>query len=253
MGFVKFCGSVWNHWEARFGTTFAVILAVAQYLCLAIGDPDKTPKWVKEFPPYLWLAVGAVLLFWACYGAWDEQHEGRLNAEEELADRYPRLKGEISLGYLDIGKHYEKDRLFVYDGSCIATFYLHVINHSKQDGFIILPPVLKLTINGREYPGDYVNPMPNVLRVNDSELKGDGSIYDLFGFGTLLGSGVFQKPRLHPGWLMFNIPDSQVHLGGSDLVVGAVSITLRDTLGGFHRISIPEINFRLNKIGVTRQ
>ena len=62
--------------------------------------------------------------------------------------------------------------------------------------------------------------------------------------------GVFQKPRLHPGWLMFNLPDSQVRLDGQEHVAGVVSIALKDTLGGIHPISSlsPEIEFRLNKI-----
>ena len=34
--FFRFCGAVWTHWEARFGTTFAVILAFAQYSFLAL-------------------------------------------------------------------------------------------------------------------------------------------------------------------------------------------------------------------------
>jgi hypothetical protein len=114
-------------------------------------------------------------------------------AQEELADRYPRLKGEIVLGYLDIGKRCEKDRLLIYEGDCIATFYLRVVNHSNQDAFIALPPALKLTINGRDYAGDYVAPASNTLTVNDSELKGDRQVNDFFGFGTFSGWECFRN------------------------------------------------------------
>ncbi len=89
--FFKFCGSVWNHWEARFGSTFAVILAVAQYAVLAFADPKKVPGWVKDFPPYLWLSVGVVLLFWACYVAWNDEHGRVLVVEDEkrkLQEKY---------------------------------------------------------------------------------------------------------------------------------------------------------------------
>jgi hypothetical protein len=191
--------------------------------------------------------------------AWNEQRNKRLevekylrDAQEELADRLPMLKGEIALAYLDIGKYYHINRMMMdYEEYCVATIYLHVVNHSNQDAFVVLPPILKLEISGREYTGDYVNPTPNALRVNDSTPKGDGCIYDLFGFGTVAGSGVFQKPRLHHGWLMFNIPGSQVHLGSMEHIAGSVSITLKDTLGGSHLIDIPQIEFRLNKIGFT--
>jgi hypothetical protein len=33
---LEFCGAVWTHWEARFGTTFAVILAIVQYVYLVL-------------------------------------------------------------------------------------------------------------------------------------------------------------------------------------------------------------------------
>ena len=89
--FLKFCSSVWNHWEARFGTTFAVILAAAQYLYLAVGAPARIPKWVKEFPPYLWLSIGIALFFWACYGAWSEQYETRLEIEQKYFNERPLL------------------------------------------------------------------------------------------------------------------------------------------------------------------
>src|SRR5277367_1301234 len=124
-----FIYSVWGHWEARFGTTFAVILAVIQYCVSAFADPQRLPewaKWIKDFPPYLWLSVGAVMLFWACYAAWYEERSDAANIEErqqkleeELADRNPRLKGEIDLAYLDLGAHCYKGRICNSHGPCV--------------------------------------------------------------------------------------------------------------------------------------
>ncbi len=91
VSFLVFCCSVWAHWEAYFGTTFAVVLAVAQYLILEFGDPDKIPKWVKDFPPSLWLGIGALLFFWSCYAAWREKSQALVEAEEKLEERRPRI------------------------------------------------------------------------------------------------------------------------------------------------------------------
>jgi hypothetical protein len=91
MAFFKFCGSVWNHWEARFGTTFAVMLAVAQYLLLEFLGPKKIPVWVRDFPPSIWLGIGALLLFWSCYGAWHDEFAWHMEAKEKIQDIRPRL------------------------------------------------------------------------------------------------------------------------------------------------------------------
>jgi hypothetical protein len=251
--FGHFIGDMFHHWVGQMTGPLSIILAVAPVVTPHFFEGDAGlihNRWI-------WWAAAALSFIVASRLAWDQQRHARLEverqlrmAQEELADRYPRLKGEIVLGYLDIGKRYEKDCLLIYEGDCVATFYLRVVNHSNQDAFIALPPALKLTINGRDYVVDYVTPASNTLTVNDSELKGDRHINDFFGFGTLLGMGVFQKPRLHPGWLMFNLPDSQVYFDGQEHVAGLVSIALKDTLGGIHPISSlsPEIEFRLNKI-----
>ena len=86
-----FLVATWRHWEACFGTTFAVILALAQYLVLEFSDPRRVPKWVKDFPPSLWLAIGVVLFLWASYLAWREERHRSTSAEERFADRTPRI------------------------------------------------------------------------------------------------------------------------------------------------------------------
>ncbi len=93
--FVRFCVSVWGHWEARFGTTFAVILSLGQYIYLATGDPAKIPGWVKTFPPYLWLAIAGVLLFWSCFAAWRDQDKQREKLQSRLAT--PDIRIEIAM------------------------------------------------------------------------------------------------------------------------------------------------------------
>jgi hypothetical protein len=175
--------------------------------------------------------------------------------EEELADRYPRLKGEITLGYLDTGKRYEKNRVIVSEGCSLAAFYLRVVNHSAQDACAVPPPTLKLTINGREYPGESVVAQSNTIKVVDPDLKGSGPINDLLlSYAVGEGRGVFQKPRLHLGWLVFNLPDSQVHLDGNERISGTATITIKDTLGGIHPFN-PEtatMQFRLNRIEISQ-
>jgi hypothetical protein len=93
--FIRFCVSVWGHWEARFGTTFAVMLSLVQYIYLATGDPAKIPRWAKAFPPYLWLAVAGVLLFWSCFAAWRDQDEQRETLKSRLAT--PDIHIEIAM------------------------------------------------------------------------------------------------------------------------------------------------------------
>lgn len=90
-----FASAVWGHWEARFGTTFAVALAVAQYLFLEFRDPNKLPKWVKDFPPSIWLAIGAVMLFWACYSAWHGERTELIRVEDERDDAINRDRPEV--------------------------------------------------------------------------------------------------------------------------------------------------------------
>lgn len=97
-----FVGVVWRHWEACFGSTFAFMLAVVQYLFLEFRDPTKLPIWVKDFPPYLWLSVGTLLLFWASYAAWkDERTElGKVTGQlDELTT--PKL--ELSIDDIGVG------------------------------------------------------------------------------------------------------------------------------------------------------
>jgi hypothetical protein len=84
--FPRFLLLVWHNWEACFGTTFAVVLALAQYSILAWADPKRVPEFVKQFPPQVWLAIGLVLLFWSCYLAWKEQGAQTAKAEAELED-----------------------------------------------------------------------------------------------------------------------------------------------------------------------
>jgi hypothetical protein len=91
MPFIRFCVAAWAHWEARFGTTFAVMLAVAQYMYLEFADPKKIPAWVRDFPPSLWLAVGILLLFWSCYGAWYSEYQARNAAEKRVDALKPKL------------------------------------------------------------------------------------------------------------------------------------------------------------------
>jgi hypothetical protein len=88
-----YCVEVWKHWETCFGTTFAVILGAIQYSILAWADPAKVPAWVKSFPPWLWLAIGCVLLFWSCYLAWKDKQIS-LNVSES---RVGELKGRPDL------------------------------------------------------------------------------------------------------------------------------------------------------------
>lgn len=226
-------------WPSMIGTSVFVLLSILEHV------------WNHNVASYVFVVLAAILFCWGAYAAWSDADKQVEELKEKLLDRVPRVQGEIVLGYLEIGKRYKRDRLLIYERDCVATFYLRVVNHSDQDAWMVLPPVLKMTINGRDYSGEYVAPMSNTLSVNDSELKGDRRINDILQFGIGgIGMGVFQKPRLHPGWLMFNIPDSQVHLDGNKPIVGAVSITLKDTLGGNHRISNPEITFRLNKVGI---
>lgn len=257
-GFGSFFGDMYRQTVGKMTGLLSIILALAPVECPGFFAGNRGLPHSK----WTWEVAAAVSFFFAAYSAWSEQHKARLEAErqlraakEELSEQYPRLQGEIVLGYLDIGKRYETDRLFDCPGDCIVTFYLRVVNHSSQDAWPVLPPMLKLTIEGREYLSEYVllSPTHQTLWANDIQLK-ERRIYDLFSFGIgNLGLGVFQKPRLHPGWLLFNLPDSQIHLDGKNQLKGSVSITLKDTLGGVHPISIPEIELRLNKISIMPQ
>ena len=97
--FFRFSGKVWAHWEARFGTTFAVILAVIQYFIRDVGDPKKIPTWVKDFPPSRWLLIGAILLFWACYCTWRDEFREKLEAQQQVqACLVPKL--ELNIGQI---------------------------------------------------------------------------------------------------------------------------------------------------------
>lgn len=98
----SFVAAAYEHWEARFGTTFAVMLALIQYLVQVLARPQNIPAWVKNFPPYLWLSIGAVMLFWACYAAWREERVGLNESGEKLqavnarlADRSPHITLEV--------------------------------------------------------------------------------------------------------------------------------------------------------------
>jgi hypothetical protein len=236
LDFIKAAGE--RGWPSVSGTFIFVSVSILEHF------------WDHTVASYVFIVLAAAIFSWGAFAAWSSADKQVKKLEEQLADRVPRVKGEIVLGYLEIGKRYEKDRLLMYDGDCVATFYLRVVNHSDQDAWMVLPPTLKLTINRREYASEYVIPTPYALIINDSELKGDRRILDLFGFSVGGMNGVFQKPRLHHGWLMFNIPDSQVHLDGKNHISGAVSINFKDTLGGIHPIGSPEITLRLNKIGM---
>jgi hypothetical protein len=52
---------------------------------LEFADPSRVPKWVRDFPPSLWLVIGVLLLFWSCYAAWHDKFEEVIKVEKELA------------------------------------------------------------------------------------------------------------------------------------------------------------------------
>jgi hypothetical protein len=111
MAFSRFCIAVWGHWEARFGTTFTVILAVVQYLALALVSPANVPTWVRDFPPYLWLAIGAILFFWSCYEAWHDEYDGRRQAENRTEEVINSNRPEVFVS-LDFGPHpYDQEHI----------------------------------------------------------------------------------------------------------------------------------------------
>jgi hypothetical protein len=89
-----FIVSVWNHWEARFGTIFAVAVATIQAVILNFGDPTKIPGWVKALPPWLWLAIGVLFIFWSCYAAWKDQYVGFSALQQKLES--PRFVFDIN-------------------------------------------------------------------------------------------------------------------------------------------------------------
>jgi hypothetical protein len=84
---------VWGRWETRFGTTFAVMLALAQYVVLEWRGSSNVWEWVKSFPPSIWLAVGGLLLFWSCYGVWHEER----SKTDEFEKRFSAPDLEVSI------------------------------------------------------------------------------------------------------------------------------------------------------------
>jgi hypothetical protein len=50
---------------------------------------------VKDFPPYLWLAVGFVLLFWSCYAAWSDERRKAKEIEGHLLTYTPSFEFEL--------------------------------------------------------------------------------------------------------------------------------------------------------------
>ena len=92
--FLKFCGATWGHWEARFGTTFLVILALVQNLFLEFGNQHSVAyARIKDFPPSLWLAIGGAFLIWANYGAWRDENRALVALHERL--KVPDLRVSI--------------------------------------------------------------------------------------------------------------------------------------------------------------
>lgn len=251
--FGSFIGDMFHHWVGKMTGLLSIILAAA---------PVAAPKFFEGdagiiHNRWIWWGASAFSFIIASRLAWDQQRHGRLEAEnrlqiakEELADRYPRLKGEIKLAYLDLGANCYKGSIYHSHGPCVLTLYMHLVNHSKENAIPHLPPSLKLRINGRDYPGEYVIPETNRLRMNDSNLKGDSTIVDLFSISMgMMGRGVFQKGFLQGGWLMFNLAeDSQNHLERHPNISGDITVTIKDTLGGEHTISRSSIEFGLNKM-----
>src|SRR5271166_2929807 len=121
--FGGFIGDMFRHWVGKMTGLLSIALAIA---------PVVAPKFFEGSAGlihnrWMWWASAAFSFVIASRLAWDQQRHARLEVEaqlraakEELADRYPNLKGEIALGYLDIGKRYEKDRLLIYEGGCVV-------------------------------------------------------------------------------------------------------------------------------------
>jgi len=161
-----FIGAVWGHWEARFGTTFAVILAVGQYCVLEFADPQRVPpwaKWIKDFPPSVWLSVGAVMLFWACYAAWHEERTNTVKAEENLkiagdrlADRTPRIAFRVTSACGNELRSLE---------NCIPPPVFNLLHHSGDGArFVNVGPIL--SPNGRQLIFEIVNVVAPPVQVS---------------------------------------------------------------------------------------
>lgn len=111
--FWMFCGAVWHHWEARFGTTFAVVLSLMQYAYLAFGDPKYIPTWVRAFPPSIWLSVGLVLLFWgllSIVAAGKTSERRAINASARNVPNFDLILGDT---YSNYQAQDDKTRFFI--------------------------------------------------------------------------------------------------------------------------------------------
>ena len=137
-----------------------------------------------------------------------------------------------------------------WPSGCTVTFYLNAVNRSDQEAWIVLPPTISLTMNGKRYQATYNNqPENRLLIVDDDELKGDRRVTDLLSFCIGVDRGIMRKPRLHIGWLVFTVEGTDnIQLGAQTDVAGSVEIILKDTLGKQHSIKNEDINFKLNRL-----
>lgn len=240
-------GSLYDFIKAAGGKGWPSMVGTATFIAVSILEHF----WNHEVAAYAFVVIASATFCWGAFAAWSDSNKRVKELEEKVADRYPRLVGSIERGYLDIGKQCVNGQWVESSTGCVATFYVKVANHSQQDAWIALPPDFKITLDGADYVGRYAQLSSSALYVHDSELKGDRRIFDMFGFSVGGALGVFQKPRLHFGWVVFNLEGSRNELASKKEVIGSATMTLRDSLGGVHPIKSSVLRFHLDEIGVT--
>lgn len=151
-------------WPSLVGTCVFVLVSILEHF------------WDHTVASYIFIVLAAAVFCWGAYAAWSDADKQVKEMAELLADRYPRLQGEIVLACLDVGKRWDNGQWIDSPAGSVVTFYVRVVNHSTQDAWMVLPPGLRLTIDGTDYVGNYVVPGAHVLSANDPELKGDRRI-----------------------------------------------------------------------------
>ena len=88
----EYMSALLAHWVFLMGGIGSLVFGIIVRIGRIFSDVIK--EW-KDIPDWIFILVGIIFLFIACYKAWQDKNKALVNLQEKL--KSPHFKGEVTL------------------------------------------------------------------------------------------------------------------------------------------------------------